>query len=229
MVTTPQAEALPPSLEFDLDWASPSEREEIMSQMRALGRQTMNLRVMPKSRLLRIRAPNDGNKIVGWAGLDAWYTPGMAEFFSLYVMPDYRAYMVGLILETARCAFLLKECTDVKKVLVRMEASSNTSLLRYRLGSELMIEAGADELSADTLALCKECELYKKSCERQAFLWVDIQRFLERGFERIGRAVTTENLPERIALDPSRMRKAPRPLHAEPGPQVKGRQLDQVE
>lgn len=222
------AQEIPPTLTFQLDWASPSEREEIMAQMRALGRQTMNLRVMKDSRLLRIRAPDDGNKIVGWAGLDAWHTPEMAELFSLFVFPEYRAYLVGLILETARCSFLVKECPHVKRVLVRMEASSNTSLLRYRLGAELMVEAGENEISPETLVLCHQCELFGNSCARQAFLWVDIDRFLSRGYDRIGHEVTTEGLPKLITLDPNRMRKAPRPLHDQ-GPAVKGRSLDQVD
>lgn len=183
-----------------------------MAEMRALGRQTMNLRVMPRSRLLRIRAPEANNRIVGWAGLDAWYTPGMAEFFSLFVHPDHRSYLVGLVLETARCSFLVKQCPDIERVLVRMEASSNTSLLRYRLGSELMAEAKRGDLSADTLRLCQQCELFGNSCAQQAYLWVDLPRFLERGNERLGFEVDTTTLPTMITLDPARMRKAPRPI-----------------
>ncbi len=201
----------PPTLTFQLDWASTAEREEILERMRELGRQTMNLRLMKTSRLLRMRAPEDGDRIVGWAGLDAWHTPGLAEFFSLYVVPEYRSYLVGLILETARCAFVTKECPQVERVLVRMESSSNTSLLRYRVGAGLMTEADPGELAAATRALCHRCELFGGSCAEQAFLWVDVARFLERGNARLGYAVDAADLPRVFRLDPSRIRKSVRP------------------
>ena len=204
---------VPPTLSFQLDWATDEERAEIMGHMRRLGRQTMNLRVMKGSRLLRVRAPEDGNRIVGWAGLDAWHTPGLAELFSLFVFPDYRTYLVGLILETARCAFLTRECPDVKRVLVRMESASNTSLLQYRLGAELMREAPPEELGDELLSLCSRCELHGNACAQQAFLWVNVERFLARGQERLGYVIPTENLPLQLRLDPTRIRRSARPVH----------------
>lgn len=210
---------IPPTLTYDLAWATSEEREQILAEMRKLDRQTMNLTIMPKSRLLRMRAPEAGNRIVGWAGLDAWYTPEMAEFFSLYVYPEFRSYLVGLMLETMRAAFIVEECPHIKRVLVRMEASSNTSLLRYRLGSELMLEAKPGEITAETLALCRKCELFGNHCAEQAYLWVDVQRFLERGNERLGFDVSAKTLPMTFTLDPNRMRKAPRPIKdTEPPP-----------
>lgn len=206
-----RASEVPPTLTFELDWASAEERAEIMAEMQRLGRQTMNLRVMPDSRLLRVRAPEDGNRIVGWAGLDAWYTPRVAEFFSLFVYPEYRTYLVGLILETARCAFLVKECAHIERVLVRMESASNTSLLRYRLGASLMAEASREEVGDETLKLCGRCELYGQSCAQQAFLWVDVRRFLARGSERLGFELRADALPTVVRLDPSRIRKSVRP------------------
>lgn len=207
-----QAPEIPPTFTYELAWATAAERADILAEMTKLGRQTMNLRLMPKSRLLRMRAPEHGNRIVGWAGLDAWYTPGMAEFFSLFVYPEFRSYLVGLVLETTRAAFIVDECPDVRRVLVRMEASSNTSLLRYRLGSELMVEAKPSEIAPDTFALCRKCELYGNHCAQQAYLWVDVKRFLERGNERLGFDVSAKSLPLTVTLDPNRMRKTPRAI-----------------
>jgi len=93
-----------------------------------------------------------------------------------------------------------------------MEAASNSSLLQYRLGAELMSEATAEELGAEVLALCGRCELYGRSCAQQAFLWVNVERFLARGQERLGHEVSTEGLPRTLRLDPARIRKSIRPV-----------------
>jgi hypothetical protein len=210
-----------PTLVFELDWASPTERLEIMDRARAYGRQTMNLRLMPEARLLRLRAVQDGNRIVGWAGFDIAFTPGMGEVFSLFVEPEYRTYLVGLVLETARCAYLKK--AGASRVLCRMAASTNDSLLSYRLGNGLMMEADAREISPGALALCRQCELFGASCARQAYVWVNVDRFLERGTHRLGTEIDTGALPTTISLDPARFRKSRRPPHPD-GPRLRGHQ-----
>ena len=114
--------------------------------MPKLKRQTMNLRIMRDARLLRVRAVDDDNQLVGWAGLDATFTPDIGEVFSLYVVPPYRTFLVGLILETARAAYLSRQA--IPRVLVRMESATNTSLLRYRVRSGLIEEAKHEEIPA---------------------------------------------------------------------------------
>ncbi len=196
---------------FDLDWASVAERSEIVAQMPALNRQTMNFRVMPNSRMLCVRARDDNNRLVGWAGLDTEFTRGIGEVFSLYVVPDYRTYLIGIILETARATYLKQ--ARVPRVLVRMESATNTSLLRYRVRSGLVIEAARVEIPPATLALCKQCELYAKQCTSQSYFWIDIDAFLARGIERLGQEIAIENLPQVITLDPERFRRTSRELH----------------
>jgi hypothetical protein len=200
----------PPTLRFELDWANGEERTQIIEDMRRFGRQTMNLRTMPDSKLLRLRAIEDNNRIVGWAGVDTRYTPGIAETFSLFVVPEYRAFLVGLILETARCSYIANECPDVTRVLTRMESSTNSSLLRYRLNARLMVPATREDVGLDTVDLCQQCELYGKSCPQQAFLWLDVRRFLARGHERLGFELSTRSLPTVVTIDPSRIRRGSR-------------------
>jgi hypothetical protein len=191
----------PPSFVFEVDWVTPEERTEILSSMQVARRQTMNLRLMPSARLLRARARDDGNRIVGWAGFDAHFTPGMGEVFSLYVVPSYRTYLVGLVLETVRCAALKK--LGVERVLCRMDARTTFSLLRYRLASKLMIEAARDEVLPEALALCEKCELYGRECASQAYVWVDIDQYLTRGTQRLGFELDPEALPVVLELDPA--------------------------
>ena len=202
---------LPPTRVFELDWASPAERADILRQMPGLKRQTMNLRVMPQARLLRIRAPEDNDRLVGWAGVDTEFNPDLGEVFSLYVVPAYRTYLVGVILETARAAYLTSR--GVSRVLVRMESATNTSLLRYRVRAGLVREISPDEVPPAALELCTRCELYQNQCTSQAYFWVDAQAFLARGLERLGRPIDIAALPLKLSLDPSKFRGARRPLH----------------
>ena len=208
---------LPPTFIFELDWASANERTEIAERMTGLKRQTMNLRVMPHARLLRVRACEDDHRLVGWAGLDVDFTPGIAEVFSLYVLPEYRTYLVGIILETARATFLRQR--GASRVLVRMESATNTSLLRYRVRERLIIEAPRPEIPSDTVRLCTQCELYGEHCTSQAYFWVDLAAFLERGLKRLGCAIEIDALPQRIVLDPRQFRSTRRALHPD-GPIV---------
>jgi hypothetical protein len=203
---------LPPTLVFELDWATPRERAEIRERMLMLKRQTMNLRVMPSARLLRMRAWDDDRRIVGWAGLDAEFTPGVAEVFSLYVVADYRTYLVGSILETARAAYLMRR--GLSRALVRMESATNTSLIRYRIGRRLMTKVSND-VPHETVRLCSQCELYGRECTSQEFFWFDLKELHTRGIERLGQSIDVESLPQRITLDPARFRRTRRPLHPE--------------
>jgi hypothetical protein len=208
---------LPPTFVFELDWASPAERAEILAQMPQLNRQTMNFRLMQHARMLRVRACEDENRLVGWAGLDTEFTRDVGEVFSLYVIPEYRTYLVGMILETARATYLKQ--ARATRVLVRMESATNTSLLRYRVRAGLVVEASRSEIPAATIALCRECELYAKQCTSQSYFWVDLDAFLARGIERLGQAIDVDALPQNIVLDPDRFRRTSRDLHPD-GPIV---------
>jgi hypothetical protein len=201
---------LPPTTVFELDWASREEQAEICERMIAHKRQTMNVRLMPSARLLRIRACDDGNRIVGWAGLDSEFTPGVAEVFSLFVVAEYRTYLVGVILETARAEYIMRQ--GMSRAFVRMESASNTSLIRYRISRRLMSKA-ANDIPDETAQLCSRCELYGNECTSQAFFWFDLEQLHTRGIERLGQLIKIESLPLRITLDPARFRSARRPLH----------------
>lgn len=200
----------PPTLVFDVDWANAEEKRDILEQMVRLERQTMNLRIMPGARLIRIRAVEDDNRVVGWAGCDPVAGPdGLGEVFSLYVIPEYRMYTVGTLLETARAAFL--KSAGVKRVLTRMESGSNTPLLRYRMGARLVVEAALEELPVHTHETCRQCELFGKQCTEQAYLFVDLDALLARGKARFGDTIPSWTLPMRAAIDPRRIRKSVRP------------------
>jgi len=45
----------------------------------------------------------EGEKIVGWGGLDLHFQEGYPELFSLYLDPAYRRFSLGLLIESVSC------------------------------------------------------------------------------------------------------------------------------
>ena len=197
---------IPPSFLFRLSWADDAMRQVIVSRMREERRQTMNLRLMPTARLLHLQRDEDG-ATVGWGGVDADHNPAHPEIFSLFVVPDYRTYLLGLLLEQVRYSYL--RTRGLKWAYVRMEASTNFSLLRYRVTKGLYVHADREELPAEYLQMCERCELYGNDCKDQAYFRVDVENFLQHADARLG-TFDVGTLPRKFELRPEMFRQESR-------------------
>ncbi len=200
----------PPESRYELAWASPEEKAEILGQMRSLHRQTMNLRTMPTARLMLLKTQR--GDVVGWGGVDVEHDPQRPELFSLHVMEEFRTYTLGLVLELARYTWVRKH--GHKVAYARMDAAGNFSLLRYRLEKQLYRMLRPDTVDRDWAKMCTGCELFGTECREQAFFEIDVEHFIEHGERRIG-AVDVENLPRPFELRREHVRSAVRPLHPE--------------
>jgi hypothetical protein len=211
-----QADRVPPCFSFELGWADAPMRRAILELMTELGRQTMNLRVMPTARLLYVRSLKEGDGIVGWGGVDADFNPKYPEVFSLFIRPDYRTYTLGLLIELARYTYL--QSRGVERVYARMDRASNYSLLEYRVKNGLFQPMVPASLDPSYVSLCRRCELYGRDCAEQAYFMVDVRTFVRHGENRIGR-VDVREMPKIFELRPELIRRSPRlPVLSAGGP-----------
>lgn len=211
-----QADKVPPHFSFELGWADMPMRQAILGLMTELGRQTMNLRVMPTARLLYVRSLREGDGIVGWGGVDAEFNPRYPEVFSLFVRPDYRTYTLGLLIELARYTYLLDR--GIERAYARMDRASNYALLEYRITHGLFQPMEPASLDPAYVSLCHGCELYGGDCADQAYFLVDVRTFVRHGENRIGRVDVSE-MPRIFELRPEIIRRSPRlPVLPSAGP-----------
>lgn len=157
-----------------LDWAGANERLRILALAAREGRQTMNLRTMPRASLVVLRRRDGG--FAGWTGMDADADPQHPEVFSQFVLPAFRGLGLGALLEHVWWAWLAGRGCRI--AYMRMELDSNLALVEHRLRSGYCREATADELGARFVRGCDECELYGAACHRQIYLAVDVDKAL---------------------------------------------------
>ncbi len=194
----------PHDLRFVLNWASQAERGHIFKTMKDNGRQTMNLRIMPTAKLILLKSVSRGGAIAGWGGLDFEHNPKFPEVFSQFVFPQYRTYLLGLALIHIR-ALLLQE-NGFKTGYFRMEAESNAELFAMRTSSGLYRAIPDAEVDQNWKNNCTNCELYKVSCMKQAYLKFDVDQVVEFGTRRLGMTATA-HFPKELILREEQFRK----------------------
>jgi hypothetical protein len=182
---------------FELAWASPGEIHSITRELERLGRQTMNVRLMSRARFVILK--NNHGDAAGWAGLDISYQAGYPELFSLYLREEYRKYSLGLLIESVRAAYLLSQ--NIRVAYVRMtKDESFAGLMRRRLESQFYSVLRPDDLKPSYKDLCRQCELFGKSCPEQVFLKFDVVKFMAQSDLEIG--PVSVDLPKRFRLTP---------------------------
>lgn len=197
---------------FAIDFAAAEERKAIMATMRAEGRQTMNLRLMPTAQLLTLKT-SDGD-IIGWAGFDYRHNPAFPELFSQFVAPDFRHFLLGLALVHSR-ALILQE-NGVKEAFFRMDAGSNADLLELRTNLKLYRTLSKEEVDPEWQSYCTKCELHQKTCLKQVYLAFSVDDLVTFGNRRLGTAQDFA-LPKALVLRHGSVRRS------EPLPAVKAR------
>ncbi len=197
---------LPPALAYRLRWATSEEKVEITERLRSMGRQTMNLRIMPDVRVLSLYN-RTSNELIGWCCLDYEYQPAYPELMSLHLDPSYRSYNLGLLLETARAAVLWE--LGFRIAYTRMEAATNAGLMKYRIEAGLIKQLTTADLPESFYGLCNHCECFQRSCTSQAYFMVNLEALLRRGADRLG-AIDVRKLPQDIDLDPAKFRQRSR-------------------
>lgn len=190
-------DTLPPSFNYVIDWASPIERELVFARMRANGRQTMNFRTMPTAKLIVLRDLDNGGKIIGWEGLDWEHNPEYPEVFSQFVEEGYRSFLLGVALSHACASILMKNGKE--NAFLRMEQSKNDALLNIRANSKIYRVLEPHELKESWTSQCQNCELYKKSCQTQAYLTYKVKDWVDFGNRRMG-VSDIVTLPSRLTL-----------------------------
>jgi N-acetylglutamate synthase-like GNAT family acetyltransferase len=152
--------------DFSFGWATVIETNEILELIRRYERQSMNLRIMRDARLYVCRSQGE---VAGWVGISTDHIKDYAEYFSLYVKPEYRGWGLGLSLELAvvseaeRCGHRFLHFRVDSKVEDRLTQS------RFRSGHIALFEP-APEIKD----LCTKCELYAKLCQKQTFMKIDV-------------------------------------------------------
>jgi hypothetical protein len=174
---------LPPSLNYQLDLATTDELKIILSRLKEGRRQTMNFRTMPTAQALVLKVA-ETQKIIGWQGFDHHHRPDYPEKFSLHLDEEYRSFLLGLALEHGLAVYLQKH--NVPHAYVRMESSSNSSLLDWRVKTGIYKRQAISELNPEWVANCKKCELFGKKCPEQTFFQFDVNEWVEFGNRRLG-------------------------------------------
>lgn len=184
-----------PLEQFQLSWATELDKQWLSREMLKLGRQRMNLQVMPGARFILLK--NTSSKVIGWAGLDHQYNLKYPEFFSLNLDSRYRHYSLGLLIESARASFFFEQ--KIKYAYVRMARDTSYRLLMKRLESKFYSELSPKELEPSYLNLCQRCELYQRHCQDQVFLKFDIETFIQQSIKEIG-VLDMSQMPKRFHL-----------------------------
>jgi hypothetical protein len=187
---------MPPALSFRIEFANEQQLKEIINSLQIMERQTMNFRAMPGSQAL-ILIDNENDKIVGWQGFNTVYNKNIAEKFSLHLDPKYRAFLLGLALETA----LYKHLNDLsfEYALLRMDKAATPSLMDYRKKIGFLTEVPKEEMTHEWVNMCHKCELFNKSCIEQTFFKINVSMGLNFGTSRLG-ILNNFNFPYLITL-----------------------------
>ena len=174
-------------------WAYGRERQQVISLAASEGRQTMNLRTMPGSKLVVLRRPQGG--FAGWAGMDTDSDPKRPELFSQYVYPEYRGRGLGALLEHVSWAYLERRgCTTA---YMRVELDGNRDLFERGRASGYCRQISPEELGRKFVFACRHCERYGDPCRRQAFLAFDVHKALAASIQGRG-PLDLEALPMRV-------------------------------
>ena len=152
--------------ELELGWATLEETSKILALIRAFRRQSMNLRVMNDARLYVCR---DGQELAGWIGISTAHFDEYAEYFSLFVKPEYRGLGLGLALELA----VVEEAHryDHRFLHFRVDSKVEDRLTRSRSRSGAM---SVFEPLPEIERLCTSCELFGSLCQSQTFMKVEV-------------------------------------------------------
>ena len=176
-----------------LAWAYGRERLQVISLAASERRQTMNLRTMPGAKLVVLRRPQGG--LAGWAGMDADSDPKRPEVFSQYVYPEYRGRGLRALLDHVSWAWL--DHRGCATAYLRMELDGKGDLFERRRASGYCRQISPEELGRKFVKACRDCELFRDPCRRQAFLAVDVQRALAASIRERG-PLDIEALPIRV-------------------------------
>jgi N-acetylglutamate synthase-like GNAT family acetyltransferase len=168
---------------FTLGWATPREKMLLDLEMGKLGRQRMNLRVMPNAKFILLKDSN--RKVIGWGGLDVEFNTDFPELFSLQLDPAYRGLSLGLLIEAVRATYLRER--GMSRAFVRMARDTSYRLLAKRLESRFYSELDPRTLGSEYVDLCGLCELHGKACARQVYLSFDVELFLSESEKRFGK------------------------------------------
>lgn len=187
-----------------LAWAAPLERQLVIALAIQEGRQTMNLRTMPRAELVVVRGR--GGRIAGWAGVDVGSDPEHPELFSQFVYPAFRGRGLGGLLEHVWWTYLDREgCTTA---FMRMELDTNEALVSRRLATGYYRVVSKEELGSRFVSACHRCELFGSACTRQIFLAIDVRMALAASTQSRGHLDVTA-LPMRILARPGRDKQLP--------------------
>ena len=167
----------------------------------------MNFRTMPGSNAFLLIDNENNQKVVGWQGYAINPLNNQPEKFSLHLDDDYRAFLLGLALETAYYWFF--DQLGHKWAWLRMDKNSTQSLYEYRKKTGIAVEVANSELESDWIQQCSGCELFKKSCADQVYFKLDVKRGLLFGQERLG-PLDLSGFPLKIELVEAKIRKESR-------------------
>jgi hypothetical protein len=156
----------------------------VMNALRGLERQTANLRLMPTAEILIVSDAFGGEGPIAWQGLDYRHQPGLAELFSLYVDPRYRGYRLSAVLQHIASEYLKSK--NLQSALIRMDAIGTRSLLEWRLAHGFWKKLDPEQLTSQTIGLCRHCELYDRTCSAQAYLMFDLESFRQQAEQSLG-------------------------------------------
>lgn len=192
----------PPSYKYGIEMASEHELAQIVKKLSELGRQTMNFRTSKTAQAIVLKNLEDGGKIVGWQGIDIGNRK-FPEKFSLHLEPEFRRFLLGVVLELAYAVQLKNEGIDF--AYVRMDSTSNAGLKDWRLNTGVFTEVPREHFPTEWLNMCNGCELHKISCNSQIFIQLNVHAYIEFGMRRL-KIDTPLAAPGEIELKPDIVR-----------------------
>lgn len=198
-------DVFPPGWNYSIDWASDEDRSKIIALNLAENRQIMNLTTSNLAKLFVLRDEDNNKRIVGWCGVDLDHDPKYPEFFSCYLLPEYRNYLLWLVLEHARSTWALS--LGVTHLYLRMQNASSSvdSLKEKRLKTGIYALIEPKKLDAKFINKCQKCNLFANKCSDQIFLIVDANKMIEHVVARMG--INSDPLPRFFFLKQEEMRK----------------------
>lgn len=155
------------------------ESKFILENIRANRRQSMNIRTMHDPRLFVLKSDE---QIMGWIGISMGHFKDYAEYFSLFVLPEYRGQGLGLLLELQVVETAIKN--NFRELHFRVDSDSSRRLFDIRLQSkEMKIISPPDIVKK----MCQDCELYKTACFEQVFFVMNLNDRKQRLLQEISR------------------------------------------
>lgn len=163
----------------------------------------MNLRTMPEARVLLLMDEDNGKKIIGWQGVAIHQKLNIPEKFSLHLDPEYRAFSLGLAIETAFYKYL--QTQGHSYAVVRMDVRATPTLKDYRLKIGVFAPLEKNEMPAEWLAMCGNCELHNKTCMEKVYVRCDVAKGISFGEKRLG-LIQAFQFPYPIVIVKERLR-----------------------